>query len=484
MSPAVSEPGGPSAHRLVSLGPVTLPTIKGDVLETLGEQMETVGAGVVPGERRPRPRTLTFPVRGDVLDADRRDAGLRLRRQVRSLMENATARLQGLYLAWSVDSELNGVLLVGGGDLKYVQAGITFADFELELTDCYLIGNRRTHRPARRIVRLDRREADVARDYRGTVTGTDFAAVTATARHYLGVGITDVVVGSTSAPATLGTVTASDGILSYVDALTDGEVVHFEQPEGDQLSAIVRVYDSHGTVAEDDWEPVYGPDQPLAGAPLLDNGVCRAVVDVGAGAVNVQAWDGAAWVTDATISQPVGAASFAASVVEWTSDRAVLLVTSLLSAGVRGELFVSLQRGWSGPRAELYASNAAGTATATLNVYAKTAGAATWQRSSAGPTAISAGVSVGSFAAIEPWVALLGPGTDRGVAVAVAQEAVNMAGAATLASRNGLAFESPTSYSSVVVGLGARASVVADADALGGLHLTDCQQVPELVARA
>lgn len=484
MSPAVSQPSTPTSLRLVSLGPLTLPTIKGDVTETLGDQLETVGAGVVPGERRPRPRTLHLPIRGDMLNTDRRDAGLRLRRQVRALLENATARLQGLYLAWSVDPELNGVLLVGGGDLKYVNAGITFADFELELTDCYVIANRRTHRPARRIIRFDRRAADVARDYRGTVYGTDFAAVTATARHYLGVGVTDVVVGSTSAPATLGTITASDGILSYVDGLTDGEVIHFEQAEGDQLTAIVRAYDSHGTVVEADWEPVYGPDQPLAGAPLLHNGVCRAVVDVGAGQINVQGWSGTAWMTDATISHPAGAASFVASVVEWTTERAVLLVTSLLSAGVRGEMYVTLQRGWSGPRAELYARNAAGSATATLNVHAKTSGAATWQRSSAGPTAITAGVSVGTFAAIEPWAALVGPGTDRGVAVVVMQEAVNMRGAPTLAGRNGLAFESPTLYSSVTLGLGARATAATDADALGGLALTDCQQVPDVVARA
>lgn len=483
MSPLISQPAAPSALRLVSLGPITLPTVKGDVVEALGDQLDVVGAGVAPGNARPRPRLLRFPVRGDRLDADRRDAGLRLRRQVRSLMENADARLQGLYLNWAVDAELNGWLLVGGGDLKYAQAGVTFADFELELTDCYVVANRRTHRPARRALRFDRRSASVARDYLGTLYSADFAAVTPAARHYLGVSVTDVVTGSTRAPATVGTLAASDGTLSYVDALADGDVVHFEQAEGDLHRAIVRAYDSHGSATDTDWEPAYGPDQPLAGTPLLHNGVCRAIPDVAAGTIDVQSWSGAAWTLDATIAHPAGATSFACRVLEWTADRAVLLMNSSLSAGVRGELYLTLQRGWTGPRAELYARDAAGAATATLNVYAKTSGAGTWQRSSAGPTAISAGVSVGTFAAIEPWVALLGPGTDRGVAVAMMAEAVNLRGAAVLAGRPGLAFESPIRYVSVAVGLGPRASAAADAQTFGRQALYDCQQVPELVAR-
>jgi hypothetical protein len=132
---------------------------------------------------------------------------------------------------------------------------------------------------------------------------------------------------------------------------------------------------------------------------------------------------------------------------------------------------------------ELYARNAAGSALATVNVYAKSTATATWQRSNAGPTNIVAGTSVGTFAGISPWVALLGPGTDRGVSLAVLQTAMNMRGAPSLSSRNGLAMESATSYASVGLSLGARASAVADATAFGALHLTDCQQVPELVAR-
>lgn len=471
---------------LVTLGPVALPTLKGEIVETVGDALETIGAGVVAGERRPRPLPLTIPIRGDRLtDADRRDAGLRLRRQVRALLENAPARLQALYLAWSVDAEQNGWLLVGGGDLKYAMGGVVFGDFELALTDCYRVANTRTHRSARRILRLDRRVATIARDYLGTLFSTDFAAITATARHYLAVAPGDPRVGSTGAPPTLGTIAARDGSLAYVDALTDGEVVDFELAEGDMNRAIVRIYDDHAAPGtEASWEPVYGPDQPLAGTPVLDNGVCRCVLDLVNGRVDAQSWTGAAWSTDATLTHIAGASGFAVRVIEWTTEIAVVRITSLLSAGVRGELYLTLQKGWTGPRAELYARNAAGSALATLNVYAKSAGAATWQRSNAGPTTIVAGTSIGTYAGISPYVALVGPGTDRGVAAAVLQSALNLRGAPALSSRNGLAFESATSYASVALALGPRASAAADAATFGGQHLTDCQQIPELVARA
>jgi hypothetical protein len=469
---------------LVAVGPILLPTLKGDITEVVGEQLETVGAGVVPGERRPRAFALTIPVHADRLAANRWESGRTMRRQVRALMENASARLQGLYLAWSADPEQNGWLLIGGGDLKYAEGGITFSNFELALTDCYRVANMRTHRSARRLVRLDRRLASVARDYLGTLFSADFLAVTATARHYLGVGPTDVRVGSTGAPATVATITTRDGNLAYVEGLADNEIVDFEHAEGDLHKATVRVYDDRGVPGtETSWEAVYGPDQPVTGSLVMDNALSRVSLDLATGRLDIANWSGTAYVVNATAAHPSGASAFTARVMEWTTERAVLRVTSLLAAGVRGELYVTLQRGWTGPRLELYGRNAAGTATVSLNLYAKTSGDATWQRSNAGPTGIVVATSIGTFAGIEPWVALVGPGTDLGVSLAVLQAAVNLRGA-SLSGREGLAFESTTPYVSVAVAVGLRASAATDADVFGGQHLTDAQQIPELVARA
>jgi hypothetical protein len=469
---------------LVALGPILLPTLKGDLVETVGEQLETVGAGVVPGERRPRPLPLTIPVHADVVAANRFETGARMRRQVRALMENSPARLQGLYLAFAPDPEQNGWLLIGGGDLKYAEGGISFSNYELSLTDVYRVANMRTHRSARRLFRLDRRLATVARDYHGTLFSTNFSAVTALTIHYLGVGVTDVRVGTTSGPPTLATRSTKDGPLSYVEALTDAEVVDYEHAEDDLYKAIVRIYDDHGAPGTESlWGPVYGPDQPLTGTPVMDNAICRAIPNLATGRIDVQSWSGTAWVLNETVEHPAGAAGFAARVLEWTTERGVIRITSALTGNARGELYITLQRGWTGPRFELYVRNAGGTGTASLNVYVASIGEATWQRSNAGPTGITATASIGTFAAISPWVALVGPGADLGVALAVVQEAVNLRGA-ILSGREGLAFESSTPYVSVGTAVGPRASAAFDADTFGRQHMIDAQQIPELVARA
>ena len=186
-----------TSSRRVALGPLALPTLMGELKETLGDQLETVGAGVAPGERRPRPFPLSIPIHGAVTDGvDRFAMGNRLRRQIRALMENSQARLEGLYLAFSPDPELNGWLLIGGGDLAYAQGGISLADYKLELTDCYKVANLRTHRPARRVVAIDRRLATTQLDYLGTLYSTGFAAKSAVARHYLPVGVSDPTAGA------------------------------------------------------------------------------------------------------------------------------------------------------------------------------------------------------------------------------------------------------------------------------------------------
>lgn len=474
--------------RVVTLGPLALPTLMGDVKETLGDQLETVGAGVLAGERRPRPFTVSIPIHGDMTDADRFLMGERLRRQVRALIENSRARLEGLYMAFSPDPELNGWLLVGGGDLSYARGGISLADFQLELSDCYKVANQRTHRPARRVIALDRRLATTARDILGTVFSTQYAAVTPIARHYLPVGISDAVIGSTRTPVVTTALVTSDGSLAYVDGLIDGDVVDFEQAETDIPRAGVRILDRRGAPAtEASWEQVYGPDQPMTAGdiPVMDNGLVRLVFTFATGLVDVQGWTGSAWVTDATVAPLVtGMTVTRARVVEWTPERAVIAITGLSGSGgstVRHEVFISLQRGWTGPRFEAYADAIGATGTAQLTVYAKSTGDSTAQRDSGGAVAITNGATVGGSFNNKPWVLLLGPGTDRAVHVAVIQTTPTLTGA-LMSSREGITFAN-NDYVSVWVGLGARATGVADATAHGQRGLIEARVVPELVAR-
>jgi hypothetical protein len=480
--------------QLVTLGPIALPTLKGEVVETVGEQLESVGAGVVAGERRPRPFPLTIPLRGDrVAGTDRRTVGLRLRRQVRALMENPLARMQGLYLNWAVDTEQNCWLLVGGGDVRpgpTGAGGIVFGDFELALTDCYRVANQRTHRPARRVVMLDRRLVTTPRDYLRTVYATTFASTASQPRAWLPVAITDPVAGSTRRPLSLSTVTTADGSVTTYDATTDGEIVDFEQAEGDMNKADVKIWDRQGAGAvEASWERVYGPDQPLTSGdvPVIENALARAVWD----ATNTR-WDvyssvSGAWTLDATVN--VGGvtanllASVRATVVEWTPERAVLRVTGVHTADAqRAVIYVTLQRGWAGPRFEAYVSHISSTVGARIQVFVKSTGDATFTKSSGGALAITSGGSLGTMATFAAGALLLGPGTDRAVWAAFHSETATLQGA-VLSSREGFsAFEN--NYVSVVVGMGVRASGATDAQTWGKIHMHQVDLIPELVARA
>jgi hypothetical protein len=135
-----------------------------------------------------------------------------------------------------------------------------------------------------------------------------------------------------------------------------------------------------GTVAGDPqdtigWEEIYGADQPLStgDVPVLTNGLCRVRYVPSASAFAVDFFQaGLGWVEEGrftcwhddngTLAQH--GTLIDSDVVEWTPERAVLrVVTSAVAGGTtyRMETYITLQRGWTGPRVECYPSpNAAG----------------------------------------------------------------------------------------------------------------------------
>lgn len=228
------------------LGRLYLPTVLDGIKETVGDQLEAVGAISLAGERAPKVLPLTLPVYGESTDSDRQEAGLRLRRQLRSLLRNPKARLEGLYFDWSVDPDLNAWLLVGRGEIVDGDGGITMADFKAELSDVALAGAPRTHRPGRRLEARDRRLATTPRDYRGTVFSTDFAAQTAQTRHYLPVGASDIVGAADRVVIPDAGYSGAEGFVPGVIGATPGESLTFEQAETDRHKGDVVILDRRG----------------------------------------------------------------------------------------------------------------------------------------------------------------------------------------------------------------------------------------------
>lgn len=393
LSLSLGTPAGPgdvarNVIRYLRLGPLAFPAPLSPLTESLGDGLEAVGPALVMAERRARPFALELAVHGNPEDTDERDTGMRLRRQARQLLENTRWRAQGIYFYFPADEELAGWLLVGGGDLEETDSGVTFGDFKLTLTDCYLRGRPGTHRPGRRLNLADRRGGVVALDTRGMLYNADWPAVPLPARPLIlpgdVLGLTSStggapassVPGDTIARRTLFTECAAvDGeVISYrpnmAPLTTAGAAAPLELEEAGE----VRVWDQRdgftaaslgvdqalvpGNVG---WERVCGPlldyTRPLA----MDNGLCRLVwvakpISAGGGLALEQINPGT--LTYERLGVFVGldhvdaGPTYAeATVIELTPERGVIewRIGPLMLRAI-------LQRGWTGPRLEHYST--------------------------------------------------------------------------------------------------------------------------------
>lgn len=237
------------------------PTIFDDISEAVGGTLEAAGAGVVAGEARPRPLRLTLPIHGTTDEgAGYYEAGLRMRRQLRALLENDAARLQGLYFAFTPDPELNGWVLAAGGDIEYADGGITLGQFKLSFEAIYRVATPRTHRPARRIDLADRRLSTTPRDYLGRLYSVDFASQAALALNFLPVAVSDVLGTGRAVLAPLVRATLK-GNVSYLVGRPAGETASFEQAEADHGKSDVVAYDRRSSLG-------YGEAVRAVGVPL------------------------------------------------------------------------------------------------------------------------------------------------------------------------------------------------------------------------
>lgn len=367
------------------LGPLRFTTALSDVTEPLGDGLSAVGAQLVAGERAARKFEMRLPVRGDYSEPDMREVGRRLRRQSRALLENRAWLKHPLPLTWDVDPDLDLWLLVGGGDLSEIEDGLTFGEFDLSLSDCYIVGRPGTHRAGRRIDLADRRNGLVPRTTFGLVYSTDYADTDLPAAPAFIPGDVTILLGAGGEPATVenGPVDAVTGRrLWRAVSAADGEVLTFTPDAAILPAAHGRHWqlDAPGSVtawlpdpvdpAPDPaderpdllygWERVYGPLSDATVPVAIQNGMTRCVW-LGSspltGGWRIDGWRaGEGYIPVVRIAPPGGAAEH--SIIELTPER-VVLETLTVPARMR----LVLQRGWTGPRVEVAAPGGAPTLT-------------------------------------------------------------------------------------------------------------------------
>lgn len=515
---------------LITLGRLQLPTLADTFAEGVSEPLDTTGAGVALGQRRPKNFALSLPLQSISLvpGEDLVAASNRIRRQLRSMLQNSTLRSYGIYLAYAVDPEINGWVMIGNGQIAYAPGNVMFGQFELTIDEIYKVASLRTHRPGLRFVVADRRLATTARDFLGQIFSVDFAGLVNLPLIGMPTGISDVVAASGRFP--VGAFRQNRDGLSYLATSSlDGDAVGFEQAEASMHLGAVVAYDRKGTLTapttgpDAAWEEFYGSDWPYnwqrpgqpADAPLLDNGLCRVRYDgSGQPGVKIDVWTGTAWAEQGKVvtfrvdagGNQIDDTWQSASLVEWSPERAVvsLVVRVIANGSSHEEVYITLQRGWLGPRIEVYPAvttsgaradaiveyTASVTATNQAIVKIDAGGAAYVATAGSGSTALPS-VFVGSpgFSS-ENEIALIGDGRAYQVNAAAVT-------AATLVGLGGNSFyfesESAAGYvsmhlgfstqnalqtmeaESIIYGSSTTASVVVDAAASGGHAVLDTQ---------
>lgn len=386
----------------VRFGRILMPSVTDEFTENVGRALGTVGEAVIPGDRAPVTSTFSLPVHGDEGETDPGPFGDRMRRQLRSLLNNRLAAKQ-IYLSCTVDTQINGWIAVGGGTIAYSTGGPSIGEYVLTVSDAYRLGTLASHRMAKEVRVFDRTLLTTPRDYRKTYFST--VGGTPSPRHFFPVGATDISTDNRSLSAS--TVSSINGSIPYVDGLANGEGVHFEIAEADVLKGDVVIWDrrtytsptytSAGDANPQDttngygWEEVYGPDYPLTAGdvPVIANGRCRVRWTSG-GSFTVETSSGGAYGGGASVGTG-GSTLRGARVAEWTPDHAVIACDFTGGPG-RVTTYITLRRGWAGPLVESYGFNTSGYSAPTVTGSGATDSGNGW-------AALMVGASTGEYLA-------------------------------------------------------------------------------------
>jgi len=421
--------------------------------EPMGQSVAVVGGVPMPGPRSGITVTAalnSFTDTGGTM-AERE----RVRRQLRSILSNLPMRARGLFLEWTEDGEQDGWYVPGSAMSDVAgSGGLASAFWRFAGVELTLLGRPRTHRRAVDVELFDLRTGLYPRDTKGVVLSTDFGGMTPLLLSWLPAAVTDPVV-TAYGPTTITTARSGyDG--AEVQALVGAQhlaVVSFEQTAANRHRGDVVVHDRRGvltaptTAPDAAWEEVYGPDWPWFGStsdvPVLENALVRVrYVSANTDGFAIDRWTGSAWSEEGkvTIRRVGDTTGFCDTLVsarlhEWHPHRAVVAVVMRRAADLysREEVFITLQRGWKGPRFEVYpASVAAGTKAGAGVFYTVAAadpapGVAIKQDTSSvaiNDVIVGGGATLGASTFTgEDWAALVSSTSSQVLAIAVTQAA-------------------------------------------------------------
>ena len=353
--------------------------------EAMGDQYASVGGAPIPGARvglQHQLQLTSFTGQNGDTTAMRTNT----HNQLRSLLNNTPYCLTAPLFTWTDDPANSYMFCVPSTAQSepYGAAGMQFGLWQIKSFNLMQVGHVRTHRRANEIYLRDRRLSTTPRDFRRTIYSTDFATMpvawTPIVPAWVPPGSTDIVTNNSSSGSTFGSVVPSlpAGSVGSVSGIADLAVISYELSTTGLNQSDVVVYDRAGTItypstgADPNWVEIYGPDYPYTrgDVPVITNGICRVSYDTANGSSPGFIIESNSWLSSFSnmskvlIQGTLGGTRYtfnslvSAKVEEWTPERAVIscVMTTLTYSGLlpRATVYLTLQRGWSGPRIELY----------------------------------------------------------------------------------------------------------------------------------
>lgn len=360
--------------------------------EALGDQYANTAGAPIPGNRQGLIHQLQL-TSFTSQQGDTTQMRINARNQLRSLLNNTPYCLTAPIFTWTDDPGNSLMFCVPGTATSdpYDTAGLQFGLWQIKTFYVNQVGHTRTHRRAFEIYVRDRRLSTTPLDilrrlYNST---SDFSTLTPVSVVWLPAGATDAITNaSTSTPVTGTTVSGmAGGNATPVFGLPDLAVASIEQTQSYFGLGDVVVHDRMGQMTapvggpDTQWVEVYGPDWPWyamsADTPVIENGYCRVRLNTtGTIGFAVDAYNSGTgqWVEQgkAVINRLNAGTNYydttlvSSGIKEWTQERGVIeaVFSNNSDSTARESVYITLQRGWRGPKFEVYLSNVAAGTTA------------------------------------------------------------------------------------------------------------------------
>lgn len=223
--------------------------------EQLGDPVTNMGGTPIPALRSALRHAVSLATFAPDGASDTVADRLRIRRQLRSLLNNSLAKLQGgIYVLYSDDPENSGWYVVDQGLLTDLDgsSGLATGAWKLEQVVWMPAGHMRTNREARNIWVKDLRTGLYPRDALRWLQSTDFSVLPAIALNVLPNGVTSIISTLTGQVVlTQPLPTGRDGGACKLCAgLSDLACVSYERPESALNLSDVIVYDRRGLTSQ------------------------------------------------------------------------------------------------------------------------------------------------------------------------------------------------------------------------------------------